>query len=178
MFKMNKLFEKLFYSFGINLSGYDVDLEIEYLKNNLPQGFKNRSVTDLGCGDGRVSLKLKQILAPKKFTGIDLYPSLVKSAKNKGLKAKVGDLTKDEIKGDLGILWGVVHHLQDPTPVLKKLNNNFNNLIIRESIDQSRVIEVGDKFNKESLMNIFNQAGVEIKKIVEIPQNKTIIVFI
>lgn len=174
---MNKFTEKVFYSLGFNLSGYNVDLEIDCLKNNLPQQFKNRSVIDLGCGDGRVSLKLKGALQPKEYLGIDLYPSLVKSAQKKGIKAQVADLANDEIRGDLGILWGVLHHLKEPVSVLKKLNNNFNNLIIRESIDEKRVFEVGEKFNKKKLMGILKQSKVEIEKIVKIPENKSVIVF-
>lgn len=172
---MNKVFEKLFYSLGFNLSGYNVDREIASLEKNLPTNFKHRSVVDLGCGDGRVSLKLKGVLQSKEFLGVDIHPALIKSARKKGIKAKVADIAKDEIKGDLGILWGVLHHLENPVLVLEKLNNNFNNLIIRESVDEKRVIEVGEKLNKKRLMRILDQAGVKVKKVVEIPENKSVI---
>ncbi len=176
--KMNKAFEKLFYSLGFNLSGYNVDREIAGLEKNLPADFKQRSVIDLGCGDGQVSLKLKRVLKPRDFLGIDIHPALVKAAQKRGLNAQIRDISKGKIKGDLGILWGVLHHLEEPGSVLKKLNDDFNNLIIRESVDEKRVIEVGEKLNKKRLMGILDQAGVKVKEIVEIPENKSVLIFI
>lgn len=59
---MIKIFEKLAYSFGINLSCYNLKEELNLLKENLPTSYLNRDVIDIGCGDGKTSLQLKTIL--------------------------------------------------------------------------------------------------------------------
>ncbi|GBD34235.1 Ribosomal RNA large subunit methyltransferase G [bacterium HR34] len=173
---MNKLLEQLVYMFGVNFSAYDVDIELHYLSKNLNKKYKNRNVVDIGCGDGSVSLKLKSILKPKSFIGVDVYETLVESAKKKGINARVLDVEKQDISGDLGIMWGVLHHLNDPIGTLKKLKNNFNNLIIRECIDENRILEAGHKLNKVKLMEILEKAGVEIIKVVEVKENKSLII--
>jgi len=173
---MNKIIEKLMYSFGINISGYNVKRELDYLHKNLPDMCKNRDVVDIGCGDGKISLKLIPILKPKSFLGIDLSKSLIKSAKKRGINAKVLNIENQEISGDLGIMWGVLHHLNNPIETLKKLKKSFNGLIIRESIDEKRLFELGHKLNRDKLIEMLEESDIDIIKIIEIKDNKSLII--
>ncbi|PIU30507.1 hypothetical protein COT07_00390 [Candidatus Woesearchaeota archaeon CG07_land_8_20_14_0_80_44_23] len=173
---MNKIIEKLMYSFGINISGYNVKRELDYLHKNLPDMCKNRDVVDIGCGDGKISLKLIPILKPKSFLGIDLSKSLIKSAKKRGINAKVLNIENQEISGDLGIIWGVLHHLNNPIETLKKLKKSFNGLIIRESIDEKRLFELGHKLNRDKLIEMLEESDIDIIKIIEIKDNKSLII--
>lgn len=175
---MNNFFEKLVYILGVNFSAYNVNLELDYLKKNLPSEFKNRNVTDLGCGDWKVSKKLISVLEPKSYLGIDKSESLVKTANKNGIESKIFDIENNYISWDFGILWWVVHHLENPIDVLKRLNKNFNNLIIRESVDDKRIFELGHKYNKKKLMEIIKKAEIKIIKIIEIKENKSLIIFI
>lgn len=173
---MNKIIEKLMYCFGINISAYNVKRELDYLHKNLPDTYKNRDVVDIGCGDGKISLKLITILKPKSFFGIDISKSLTKSAKKRGINVKVLNIENQEISGDLGILWGVLHHLNNPIETLKKLKKNFNGLIIRESIDEKRLFEIGYKLNRDKLMKILEESDINIIKIIEVKDNKSLII--
>lgn len=177
---MKKAFQKLIYSIGINVSAYDVDEELRLLKVHLPSDFKKRRVIDIGCGDGKTSLRLKKILKPISFEGVDLSSSLTSTAQKRGLDVKMKDVAEEEIGGDLGILWGVIHHFKEPVKTLRKIYNNFNSLIIRAPIDEKRVCELGQKFDKREFMDILSQAGItpQDQTIVEAHKNKSLIVFV
>ncbi len=174
---MNRFLEKVMYSFGINYSGYDVATELLYLSQHLPSEYTHRDITDIGCGDGKISKRIASVLESESYCGVDRSKQLIKSALRRGIRAKVLDIEKEELVGDVGILWGVVHHLNEPTKALSKLTKNFNGLIIRESIDEKRFFELGHKFDRAKLMSVLADAGVTIVKTVEIPQNKSIIIF-
>jgi len=173
---MNKLVEKIMYSLGINFPAYNVSRELDLLQKNIPDDFLQRDVVDIGCGDGRLSLKLKQILKPKFFLGIDLSKSLIKSARKRGLNAKVLNIESQTYSGDIGILWGVLHHFNNPVSTLKKINREFHSLIIRESIDDKRLIELGRKMNRKKIMKILSSSSVKIRKIIEVRKNKSLII--
>lgn len=177
---MKKNLEKILYSFGTNFSIYDIDHELSLLKEHIPFSFKSRDVVDIGCGDGKTSLKLKEILQPSSFIGVDISPALVNSARERGVQAKVVDIEKQEIAGDLGILWGVLHHLKSPGNTLKKINNSFKSLILRESIDDKRIFEVAYKLNRNKLTEILLTAQIDINqcKMIETIEKDAIIIFV
>ncbi len=91
---MNKIIEKIIYAFWINWSFYDIDKELNYLKNNITNNFLYRDVIDIGCWDGKISLKLIQVLKPKSFKWIDASKSLVKNAQKNWIQATVLDVEK------------------------------------------------------------------------------------
>ncbi len=177
MNKFQKFIEKLVYSFGFNGSFYNIAKELEVLKQNLPANYLHREIVDIGCGDGSISLKLIPILQPKSFVGIDLYDSLVKRASAKGLTALVKDAENDPLAGDLGILWGVLHHFLDPVATLQKLTREFRSLLIRESINSTRIWELGHKFNRQQLLQVLDKAKIVPTKILD-TQEKSLIIFV
>lgn len=174
---MNKLIERLFYSFGLNASFYNVKEEIQLLKDNLPESFKNRIVTDIGCGDGKVTLELIKVLKPKKIVCLDSSTSLINTAKKNGLNAKRVDIEKEKVSGDLGVLWGVLHHLSNPENTLKVLAKNFKSLIIRESVDDKRLFELGHKYNIDALKKLFKRAKIKTRLFLE-SSNKSVIILV
>lgn len=175
---MTKFLEKVFYCLGINFSGYNIDLEVEYLKKHVPNSYRKRNVIDIGGGDGEVSLKLMPVLKPTSFLLVDMYDAFVKAAKKRGLKAKKVDVEKQVLKGDLGILWGVVHHLDDPVAALAKLKKNFNNLLIRECVDEGRIFEIGHKLTEEKIVAMLEKAGWKVKKLVVVPEHNSRFFFV
>lgn len=175
---MTKFLEKIFYCLGINFSGYDIDLEVEYLKKNIPNSYRKRNVTDIGGGDGEVSLKLMPVLKPTSFLLVDMYESFVKAARKRGLKAKKVDVEKQRLQGDLGILWGVVHHFDDPVAALKKLKKNFKHLLIRECVDEGRIFEIGHRLTEEKIVAMLENAGWKVKKLIVVPEHKSRIFFV
>lgn len=177
---MKKILEKTLYSFGINISNYDVSKELNLMEKHLPESFRFRNVVDIGCGDGAVTVKLKEILKPNEIKGIDSSDELVKSAIKKKVNAEVLDIEKQKIRGDLGILWGVLHHFNDPEKTIKNIKVNFNSLIIREPVNEKRIFELGHRMNKQKLLDILSGAGIDIGKckIVDLVETKGLLVFI
>jgi SAM-dependent methyltransferase len=174
-----KFVEQLRYTFGVSFSNYAVDEELRSLKENLPEDFKNKQSVDLGCGDGKVSLKIKEFLDPESFLGVDLSESLVRSAIKKGLDAKVLDIENEHLTGELGILWGVVHHFTDPAGTLRKLVEKFNLLIIREPINPYRILEGGHRFDKDKVLEVVQLAGINLEncQIVDLENHNSLIIF-
>lgn len=176
---IRKLIEKILYSIGLNLSAYDVKSELKLLKENLPDSFKGRRVIDIGCGDGRVSLKIRRTLEPKTYLGVDLSSSLIFMAKKRGLDASVMDVATQDLSGDLGILWGVIHHFRDPAETLAKINKNFKSLIIRAPVDDKRICELGHKFDEESFLKLLSRSKIDMNKckIIRSENTNSLIIF-
>lgn len=164
---MNKLLEKFLYSFGLSCSNTKSP-QLDFIKNKIPRDFKNKKMVDLGCGDGRMTEVLAAIFQAKDILAVDYISSLVNSAKRRGLKAKVIDLEKDNIRGELGVMWGVLHHLPKRQLVLKKLAKNFDYLFIREEINRFKLFEIGDLMLEEELQIMYESAfgknNIEIVK--------------
>jgi SAM-dependent methyltransferase len=176
---IRKLIEKILYSVGLNLSAYDVKSELRLLKKNLPDSFKGRRAVDIGCGDGRVSLKINKVIKSKTFQGVDLSPSLIFMAKKRGLDARILDVATQDLSGDLGILWGVVHHFRDPVKTLTKINKNFKSLIIRAPVHEKRICELGHKFDEDQFLKLLSQSKIDRNKckIIRSNSTKSLIIF-
>ena len=176
---MIKVFEKLAYSFGINLSCYNLKEELRLLKENLPASYSNRDVIDIGCGNGKTSLQLKEILRPKSFKGLELSPSLAEAATQKGIEVENMDVEIESPSGDLGILWGVLHHFENPRETLIQIVKNFNSLIIREPLNKNRAFESGVRYEPQELFDILTIGGIDLKKCkhIKTPKEKAIIIF-
>jgi len=155
---MRKLFEAIGYSFGFNLSFYPVSRELANLDQHLPTGYLYRHLTDIGCGDGRITRKIANILKPKSLLGVDLYPALIKTARKNGISASVIDVEHHPPQGDLGVLWGVLHHFSTPKTTLKSLICNFNSLIIRESVNDRRLFESGHRYSRIRLLRLIKSS--------------------
>ncbi|MDX1536051.1 MAG: class I SAM-dependent methyltransferase [Candidatus Spechtbacterales bacterium] len=176
--KIRKKIEKILYSFGTSFSGYDVDIEIKYLKDNILDKYKNRDVVDIGCGDGKLSIRIKEVLEPESFLGVDLSDAMIASAQKKGLDARVLNVEETNLSGDMGVMWGSLHHLTNPVRTTKNLSGKFKDIMIRESIDDSRIFELGHKMSKQDLMNVIEDAGLIINEKISIPENKSMILFV
>jgi SAM-dependent methyltransferase len=114
--------------------GSHIRRQLEFLKEKAPPDFKRRQMDDLGCGDGRITLLLKEILLPTRVRGFDINPRLVKRVRDKGIEAEVRNIEKDMPRGELGVMWGVLHHLKDRQDCLERLKENYSLILIREPI--------------------------------------------
>lgn len=150
------------YCFGSTISHYDVGTEMALLERHIPPSFMFRDTVDMGCGDGRLGLRLRQVLKPSSLRSVDRSSALVRSARRRGLNAQMLDLERDTISGHIGILWGVLHHLRDPVHCLGRLSRSFSSLIIRESIGGIRWYELGDRFDRSRLYGILQDAGIHL----------------
>ncbi len=85
----------IYYLFGNNVVvGSHIRKQLDYLRKIVPDDFKHRDTHDLGCGDGKITIILRDIFKPSKFKGYDICPELVKRTNDKGIEAEVKDLGK------------------------------------------------------------------------------------
>ena len=154
--------ERLAYFFlGNNVViGAHIKRQLKFLKEKAPPGFKYRQMDDLGCGDGKVTLLLKEIFLPKRLRGFDINPHHVKRARNRAIEAEVKDLEKDTPTGELAVMWGVLHHIEDIEGCLRRVKENYALIFIREPIKCSTIKwlgELGRPLRKEKLEYLFEK---------------------
>lgn len=140
--------------FGNNIViGRHVLRQLDCLKEVLPPDFRGRRVDDLGCGDGKLTVLLREILQPVGLRGFDVNPALVRRARSKGIEARVVDLEDRVPVGELAVLWGVLHHLGDPTRCLARVRVNYECAFIREPIHgtSSGCLELGSPLRRHHL---------------------------
>lgn len=96
-----------YFFFGNNVVvGSHIKRQLEFLREKTPPSFKHREMDDLGCGDGKITMLLKEIFLPKRLRGFDLNPQLVRRARDKGIKAEIRNLENDMPTGELAVVWG------------------------------------------------------------------------
>ena len=143
----------LYLPFGNNIIiGPHIKDQLNFLSKIIPENFKGKELYDLGCGDGKITILLQKIFQPKITLGCDINPNLVDRTKKKGIKAKVIDLENNIPRGELAVMWGVLHHLKEQDKTLRKIKNNFQLLFLREPLlEKKSFLELGRPFKKEEL---------------------------
>ena len=89
------------------------------------QYFSNKTVIDVGCGNGRIG----RIIAPlsAKYFGCDLsesvyaFPSYLEANNTTLIRASGTNLPFNDGISDVTVCWGVLHHMDDPFSGLKEL---------------------------------------------------------
>lgn len=175
-----KFLEKIVYAGGFNLNFYNTDLAIEGLEKYAPKSFFNRRVTDIGCGDGTNTLKIKEAIKTKEISGFEISSSLVNTARKKDLKVTQAN-PGDKISGDLGVLWGVVHHFDNPENDMYQIVKNFNSFIIREPSNHWRIFEAGKRYPEKTMTNwvenVAKKCGKKMTKVI-IKKARSVLYFI
>jgi hypothetical protein len=61
--------------------------------------------------------------------------------------------------GELAVMWGVLHHLQDPGACLHKLIGNYPLIFIREPVRKKlfKGLELGHPLGQKDLIHLANQ---------------------
>ena len=153
--------ESLAYAlFGNNLViGKHIRRQLAFLKGIVPASLLHREMDDLGCGDGKVTVLLEEIFKPSKLRAFDISPGLVRRARKRGIDARLGDLNATMPRGELGVLWGVLHHLEDYADVLQRMKENYPLIFIREPVRTGRIkgLELGSPLTREKLLDLVNR---------------------
>ena len=152
------IIERLAYLiFGNNLVvGLHIKKQLEFLREHIPPEFKHRKMDDLGCGDGKVTVRLKEIFQPESLRCFDVNPGLVRRSRKKGFCAEVMNLNEDFPSGELAVMWGSLHHLEDMAGCLDRLKRNYDMVFIREPLSEGGVswLELGHPASKEEMENM------------------------
>ncbi|OGY50277.1 MAG: hypothetical protein A3J65_04580 [Candidatus Buchananbacteria bacterium RIFCSPHIGHO2_02_FULL_45_11b] len=90
-------------------------------------------VLDIGCGNSRLLLELKQKKACE-AAGIDISPLVVENLEKNGIRGRIFDLAKDDLaleeKYDYIILSEILEHLSQPEDLIARLSNQTKYFII------------------------------------------------
>jgi SAM-dependent methyltransferase len=155
-----KLESLAYYLFGNNvIIGPHIRRQIDFLSRVIPETFKHREMDDLGCGDGKVTLLLKDIFLPSKLRGFDIDASLVRRARGRGIDAEIKNLDTDMPSGELAVLWGVLHHLKDCGDCLKNVRESYPLIFVREPVRNSffRWLEMGQTLRQAEIEALVNE---------------------
>lgn len=138
----------------------------------MPANFKYRALDDLGCGDGKVTLLLKQVFSPSRVRGFDINPSLVKRAKERGIEAEVKNLERELPQGELAVVWGVLHHLREKENFLKRLKEGYKFIFIREPVKNHHFhgFELGRPLTQEEIKHL-RERHLPSSKLVHFEDN-------
>jgi SAM-dependent methyltransferase len=146
--------------FGTNFFiGPQIRDQIRMLDGKIPAGFKQRELDDLGCGDGKITVMLKEVFQPRRLRGFDIHPGLIQRARSRGIEAEVKNLNESLPTGDLAVMWGVLHHLRDRESCLKRIRQNYSMAFIREPIKNNAIngFEMGQPLIKEEIENLLQK---------------------
>jgi len=146
-----------YFFFGNNvIIGPHIRKQLKFLKEIVPPTFQQRQMDDLGCGDGKVTLLLKEIFLPTKVRGFDIDPGLVRRARKKRIEADVQNLNEDMPAGELAVMWGVLHHLKDREGCLNSIKDNYSLIFIREPVSSSIIkwLEMGHPLTKGEIEDL------------------------
>jgi len=150
--------EGLAYSFfGNNLViGAHIRKQLAFLREIVPAGLCGREMDDLGCGDGKVTVLLRDIFLPEKLRGYDINRGLVRRARSRGIDARIADLERAVPRGELAVLWGVLHHLHEPESCLRRVKEGYPLIFIREPVRTGRAfgLELGRPLRLEELLRL------------------------
>lgn|GEM_PF-2414513 len=121
----------LYSLFKVQIHYQKVDKEINALREFLaPHGIPAKSAIDIGCGDGRVTLRLKELFELDCIWGLDLNKNLLGLAHKRGVKPIHGDMNCITFEGkfDLVICYGALHHsdnIKVAISNMKKLTSGY-----------------------------------------------------
>ncbi len=93
-------------------------------KKMVVDNFKEKSVLDVGCGDGFLLKKLLEKNKDVKVLGLDISPIALEKAKENGIECKLFDITErlpfENNSFESVLLLDVLEHMFQPKPVLKE----------------------------------------------------------
>lgn len=157
-----------YYLFGNNLIiGSHIRKQIEFLKGVVSPYFQGREMDDLGCGDGKVTVMLKEIFLPSRLRGFDVNDGLVERARSRGIDAEVRNLNDGMPGGELAVMWGVLHHLKDCGECIRKVKESYSLIFIREPVRNSyfRWLELGHTLRRGEIDALINEhlSGAQVR---------------
>lgn len=131
----------------------------DFIESKTPKIFLGKTISDLGCGDGLNTLRVKKVFKAKDIVGLDRSGYLVKKAKEKGLNVKKVNLDEKVPKGELASFIFSLHHIKNKEKVLRKVKNNFNYIFLCEPVNDlyHRIFDAGTPLSKEGWVRLFDK---------------------
>lgn len=130
-----------------------------FIESKIPKDFLNKKISDLGCGDGSNTLRIRRIFRAKEVIGYDHNDYLLKKAQKKGLKVEKINLNIKIPKGEMAVFTFSLHHLRDKEKALRDVIVNFDYLFLCEPIKDlyHAFLDAGEPFRKEEWIEVFDK---------------------
>ncbi len=147
-----------------------------------PDRFADRSVVDMGCGDGHYAIRLWDSARPRALTGVDAAPAAIAIAEQqkqqRPIRFAVADAHKlpfSDNSFDLALVQSILHHDDNPADLIREAfrlaplilihepnGNNFGLKIIEKTSPYHR--EHGEKsYRSRQITRWIRQAGGQIQ---------------
>ena len=147
-----------------------------FIESKITKNFLGKNISDLGCGDGTNTLRIKRIFKAKSILGFDHNDFLLKRARKKGLEVEKFDLNKKIPKGEMATFTFSLHHLKDKEKALRLAKENFDFLFLCEPVKDlyHAVFDAGEPLRRQEWVNLFDKV---FKKYVLYQFKNSLIVF-
>lgn len=134
----------------------------ESIRELIPEEFLYKDISDLGCGDGTNSLRIKDIFQAKSVIGYERNPYLAQRARAKGLIIKPIDLNREIPSGEMATFSFALHHIRDKdkVTVLKKAADNYVYVFLIEPLRDlyHLLFDAGYPLKKKEWIKVFDEA--------------------
>ena len=133
--------------------------EFESIRELIPKEFLRRKISDLACGDGSNTLRVKDIFKAKSIVGYEHNKYLIRRAREKGVKIIEKDLNQGLPKGEMAVFTYALHHLDNKEKVLKKITDNFDYLfLIEPTLDLNHFLfDAGKPLKRNEWIELFDK---------------------
>lgn len=148
----------------------------DFIKSKIPKDFFEKEISDLGCGDGTDTLRIKRTFKAKSIRGYDYTDSLLRRTVKKGIKAQKLDLAKEIPRGEMATSIMFLHHIQNKEEVLQKITQNYHYLFLVEPVLGlfHKLFHEPGILKKEEWIKLFDKT---LKKYILYQFNNKLIVF-
>jgi len=122
--------------------------------------FKNKSVLDIGCGDGAYTVEFAN-LGAKEVMGVDPAAAAIVAAEARAEAKGVNNITRFEVgniyelepyledqRFDCIVLRGVLHHLPDPARAIAGLSSFKGSILIVEPNGNNPILKMLEKYSR------------------------------
>jgi ubiquinone/menaquinone biosynthesis C-methylase UbiE len=117
------------------------------------------SILDMGCGDGTYTFQMAMVVHPKKITGFDMSEQAIRTAKKHIPNNKKSTITFDigdlynvaslykKGRFELGILRGVLHHMEDPARAIREISKVVDSVVVLEPNGYNPILKIIEKIS-------------------------------